>query len=61
MERVVEELARRMRYLEALKGLAEALLLLVVAALFLPRVLGSSLAGFIYRGEGAPGVAALAR
>jgi hypothetical protein len=34
VERVVEELARRMRYLEALKGLAEALLLLVVAALF---------------------------
>ena len=35
MERVVEELARRTRYLEVLKGLAEALLLLAVAALFL--------------------------
>lgn len=34
MERVVEELARRMRYLEALKGFAEALLLLVTATLF---------------------------
>jgi len=35
LERIVEELARRMRYLEALKGLAEALLLLVIAALLL--------------------------
>ncbi len=33
MERVVEELARRIRYLEALRGLADALLLILVAVL----------------------------